>query len=263
MLTSSYRPNHGTPLLQLWCHLISLRLWITCQLAHTHTHVSTSFIWHSQGESFQDNWCLRTEEPLFNISAVLLESFETIIYYYFLAYFLKQRASNTDLFPSLVCWEVLCGSYCRLSSTCVETHLALYLGLLEDMFQVLVCQAWFIQSELVSPKKKKVPESLQSLVWRLPCTSLTLAPWDPRDSLLGRDWWSVLTVVGLAFVGFRVWRISGIDGTCRSPLKLGFEEHWLDAQHGHNSSCYHPGLLLSSALSCFITFVQQPVPRPF
>lgn len=146
--------------LQLWCHLISLRLWITRQLAHTHTHVSTSFIWHSQEESFQDNWCLRTEEPLFNISAVLLESFETIIYYYFLAYFLKQRASNTDLFPSLVCWEVLCGSYCRLSSTCVETHLALYLGLLEDMFQVLVCQAWFIQSELVSPKKKKGPRVL-------------------------------------------------------------------------------------------------------
>ena len=125
------------------------------QLARTHTHVSTSFTWHAQGwEGFQGHWCLRIEESLFNISALLLKSFETIIYYYFLAYFLKQRTPNTDLFPSLVLLGIMMW-VSLLSATCVETHLGLYLGLLGDMSQTLVCQAWFIQSELVSPKKKK------------------------------------------------------------------------------------------------------------
>lgn len=114
--------------LQLGYHLIPLRLWITHQLAHTHTHMSTSFIWHSQGwKSFQGNWCLRIEESLFNTSAVLLESFETIISYFSLPTFLSKGHPAQTCFLPWFCWEVLRGSFCRLSGTCVETHLALYL----------------------------------------------------------------------------------------------------------------------------------------
>ena len=82
----------------------------------------------------------------------LLKLLFTII---FLPTFLRKGHPTQTCFLPWFCWEVLCGSYWRLSGTCVETHLALYLDLLEDMFQALVCQAWFIQSELVSPKKKK------------------------------------------------------------------------------------------------------------
>lgn len=217
--------------------------------------MSTSFIWHSQGwESFQGNWCLRIEESLFNTSAVLLESFETIIYCFSLPTFLSKGHPAQTCFLAWFCWEVLRGSFCGLSGTCVETHLALYLGLLGDMFQALVCQAWFIQSELVSPNKK-VPESLQGLVWRLPCTSLTLAAWDPRDSLLGRDGWSVLMVVGLEFVvSESVWSQLRYRRHVQVSIESWLWEHWLDAQHGHSGSCSHPGRLLSSALSLLLLF---------
>lgn len=235
--------------------------------------MSTSFIWHSQGwESFQGNWCLRIEESLFNtsavflffffFSAVLLESFETIIYYFSLPTFLSKGHPAQTCFLAWFCWEVLRGSFCGLSGTCVETHLALYLGLLGDMFQALVCQAWFIQSELVSPNKK-VPESLQGLVWRLPCTSLTLAAWDPRDSLLGRDGWSVLMVVGLEFVvSESVWS----QLRYRRHVQVSIES-WLWRALAR-CPAWTQRFLLSSrppSLICsfFITFVQQPVPRPF
>lgn len=245
--------------LQLGYHLIPLRLWITHQLAHTHRHMSTSLIWHSQGwESFQGNWCLHIEESLFNTSAVFLESFETIIYCFSLPTFLSKGHPAQTCFLPWFCWEVLRGSFCRLSGTCVETHLALYLGLLGDMFQALVCQAWFIQSELISPKKKKVPKSLQGLVWRLPCTSLTWAAWDPRDSLLGRDGWSVLTVVDLEFM------VSGSVGSqlrYRRHVQVSIES-WLWRALAR-CPAWTQRFLLSSALSFFITFVQQPVPRPF
>lgn len=92
----------------------------------------------------------------------LLKVLFTII---FLPTFLSKGHPTQICFLPWFCWELWCGSHCRLSATCVETHLGLYLGLLGDMSQALVWQAWFIQSEMVSPKKKeKCPSLTESSV---------------------------------------------------------------------------------------------------